>query len=176
MSINVTEIVRFVGCGDLVFTKVAVPKFSRKLKLNLSQFEEKQLNLGPSFHNYSIRSRFLDAILAVLFHEVNISETREGSLALDVWELPANFCLEDTPSLISYFDFLPHAYRFLQEAVNHLRMNDDTVKELGNDILSVLVAKITQLRGTGILTSAEENRAVALVRSVQEKWQNRTLS
>ncbi|KAL5964102.1 Enhancer of mRNA-decapping protein 4 [Taenia solium] len=64
---------------------------------------------------------------------------------------------------------------FLQEAVNHLRMNDDTVKELGSDILSMLVTKITQLRGTGMLTSAEENRALALVRSVQEKWQNRTL-
>ncbi|KAL5105014.1 Enhancer of mRNA-decapping protein 4 [Taenia crassiceps] len=63
---------------------------------------------------------------------------------------------------------------FLQEAVNHLRMNDDTVKELGNDILSMLVTKITHLRGTDMLTAAEENRALVLLRSIQEKWQNRT--
>lgn len=54
-------------------------------------------------------------------------------------------------------------------------MNDDAVKELGDDILSMLVTKITHLRGTGMLTSAEENRALVLLRSIQEKWQNRTL-
>ncbi|KAH9282025.1 Enhancer of mRNA-decapping protein 4 [Echinococcus granulosus] len=63
---------------------------------------------------------------------------------------------------------------FLQEAVNHLRMNDDTVKELGDDILSMLVTKITHLQGAGVLTSAEANRALVLLRSVQEKRQNRT--
>ncbi|VDL60961.1 unnamed protein product [Hymenolepis diminuta] len=58
---------------------------------------------------------------------------------------------------------------FLQEAVNHLRVNDSTVREMGSGILNALFNKLSMLRLKTKLNTAQENRAMTLQRSLSEK-------
>ncbi|KAM3174500.1 hypothetical protein ACTXT7_010430, partial [Hymenolepis weldensis] len=58
---------------------------------------------------------------------------------------------------------------FLQEAVNHLRVNDSTVREMGGGILNALLDKLSMLRLRAKLNTAQENRTMTLQRSLAEK-------
>ncbi|KAM7536485.1 hypothetical protein Aperf_G00000087509 [Anoplocephala perfoliata] len=58
---------------------------------------------------------------------------------------------------------------FIQEALNRLRVNDPTIREMGDRILNSLQNKLSILLSSNKLNFAEENRAATLQRLLAEK-------